>query len=151
MGNIDFGDFTNDLGGAASDLFSSFGSFQAAGSYRTSATYSRKNADLERESLAIKQAQLARQTYNVIGGQKADVASAGFSAGGSALDLLRDSASQGALAKAQQKVQGDIAISQYEGAAKAEDQQAQSEDTAGLGDILGTAFKVGAAILPFFL
>lgn len=146
--SINFGDVAQHAGNAVSDLFSGFGDQQAAGSYRTTARYARTNAELEQESLDIKQAQLNREIYTTIGGQKADVASSGFSASGSALDLLRDSKAQGALAKAQLNVQGAIAISNDKGQAEAADQQAVAEDTAATGNFIGTALEIGAMLLP---
>jgi hypothetical protein len=151
MADFSFSDFGQSAGNAVSDLFSGIGAQQAAGSYRTSAKYAKKNAQLEAESLAIKQAQLKRNLFSVIGGQKADVAAAGFSQSGSAVDILRDSASQGALLKAQTDIQGDIAISSYRGQAEAASQQARAEDTAATGNFIGTAISTVATLAPLLL
>lgn len=145
--DADFGS----IGDAASDLFSGIGAMQAAGSYRTSAKYARRNAKLEEESFRIKQAQLGRELFRAQGGQKADIAAAGFKLSGSGIDLVRDSAQQGALAKAALSVQKDIAVNTYTGQADAAEQSAAAEDTAAIGSFIGTALNVAAFALPFIL
>lgn len=121
-----------DVSGSVSDLFSGFGAttqadlkaqgldIQAAGdvaegeNYDLAASLAAKNAQYSESSTAIKEAQIDRQNTLAIGGQKADVASAGFSSSGSALDLMRDSASQGALTKAVAGQNGLIQTAGYE-------------------------------------
>lgn len=116
-----------DISGAVSDLFaSSADSTKAQGlrlkaqgdaiegqDYDLAATLAGQNEQFAATSTAIKQAQNDRQIYQTIGGQQADVAGAGFAASGSALDLLRDSASQGALTKAVAGQQGLITEAGY--------------------------------------
>jgi hypothetical protein len=117
----------NDIGGAVSDLFA-VGADQskAAGlrlkaqgdaiegqDYDLAASLAGQNEQFAATSTAIKQAQNDRQIYQTIGGQKADVAGAGFAESGSSLDLLRDSASQGALTKAVAGQQGLITEAGY--------------------------------------
>lgn len=91
-------------GGAVSDLF-------AADAYRFRAKGNRLQADqydlagklahenelFTRTSTDIKKHLAERGIETVLGQQATDVASAGFESSGSALDLLRDSAAQGAL------------------------------------------------------
>jgi hypothetical protein len=76
--------------------------------------------------------QLDRQITLTIGGQRADVAGAGLKESGTALDLLRDSAAQGALAKDVLARQGVIQEAGYE-------EQAQSYD------VMSGAAKYAAA------
>ena len=122
----------SDAGGAVSDLFAGMGAttqvglkaqgldIQAEGdlaegqNYDLAATLAGQNAQYTEASTAIKEAQLDRTTSMAIGGQQADVAGAGFSSSGSALDLLRDSASQGALTKAVTGQQGLIQEAGYQ-------------------------------------
>jgi hypothetical protein len=118
--------FSN-LGGAVSDLFaSSADSSKAAGlrikaqgdalegqNYDLAAALAKRNEQFTEQSTAIKQTQLDRQLTQTIGGQEADVAGAGFAASGSALDIMRDSASQGALTKAVASQQGLITEAGY--------------------------------------
>ena len=145
----DFSGSFSDIGGAVADLFSSQGDTLAAGSYRQAAAISGQNAALEEQSTAIKQAAIQRQNYKVIGGQQADVASAGFSASGSALDLLRDSIQQGAMTKAVAGLQGKIDENGFLQQQTAELGEAQTADTAAQGDVFGAIFKTVGAVLPF--
>lgn len=81
--------------------------------YDLAAALSKQNEQFTEVSTAIKQSQIDRSNYQAIGGQQADVAGAGFAASGSALDLMRDSASQGALTKAVAGQQGLITEAGY--------------------------------------
>jgi hypothetical protein len=109
-----------DLSGAASDLFSidahhakAEGDLLEAKNYDEASALATQNEKFTETSTAIKQAQIDRQNSNMLGGQQADVAGAGFAASGSALDLMRDSASQGALTKAVGEQQGLITEAGY--------------------------------------
>jgi hypothetical protein len=67
--------------------------------YDLAAALATANEAYTAQSTRIQQSQTDRQITQTIGTQQAGVAGSGFSSGGSAGDLLRDSASQGALAK----------------------------------------------------
>lgn len=115
----------SDLGGAASDLFSigahhakAAGDLLEASNYDLASGLATQNEKFTETSTAIKQAQLDRSITQTIGGQQADVAGAGFTAGGSALDIMRDTASQGALTKAVGEQQGLITEAGYDEQAK---------------------------------
>src|SRR5436305_2093773 len=84
-------------GGAVSDLFKGFGDAVEGKNYDLAATLADKNARYTEMSTQVKQMQAQRALTMGLGETKADVAGAGFAESGSALDLLRDSASQGAL------------------------------------------------------
>lgn len=116
--------FSN-AGGAVSDLFSSdlqargmhikaTGQRTEAGLYEQAAQLADLNDEFTKQSTAIKQTQSDREVSLGIGRESADIAGAGFSASGSALDLLRDSASQGALTHAVLGQQGLITEAGYE-------------------------------------
>lgn len=109
-----------DIGGAVSDLFAAEGyKYKAEGAafekknYQLAASLADQNAVFTEWSTNIKQAQESRNIYQSLGKTQADVAGAGFAESGSALDLLRDSASQGALAKAVLGEQGLITEAGY--------------------------------------
>jgi hypothetical protein len=70
------------------------------------------------QSTRVQQSQLDRQITQTIGGQQASVAGAGFAEGGSAGDILRDSASQGALAHGVLGQQGAITEAGFDEQAK---------------------------------
>lgn len=108
-------------GSAVSDLFSA----QAYGYKAQGAQFEKQNYDLAAQfaeqnvaytaaATSIKQAQNERQLFQSQGQTEADVAGAGFAASGSALDILRDSASQGALTKAVASQQGMITEAGYQ-------------------------------------
>lgn len=104
-----FGQSTfSDFGGAASDIFSGFtadmsaqikagGDLAEAQSYEMAAGLALQNEAFTKTATAVKTAQNDREVYQTISSQQAGVAGGGLAASGSALDLLRDSASQGAL------------------------------------------------------
>ena len=71
-----------------------------------------------------------------IGGQQAEVAGAGFASSGSALDLLRDSDSQGALGKAVLQQQGVITEAGYTEEANSYTRMSQAANYAVQGDQL---------------
>jgi hypothetical protein len=119
----------SDFAGAASDLFAAQGDkakaqydFAEASNYGLASDLATQNEKFTETSTAIKEAQQQREMMNTLGGQQADVAGAGFAESGSALDLLRDSASQGALTHAALAQQGLITEAGYK-------EQAQSYQT----------------------
>jgi len=85
-----------------------------ADNYDRASTLALQNEQFTQESTAIQQSQLERNTMMQIGGQRAGFAGAGFAESGSALDILRSSASQGALAKAVLGQQGLITEAGYQ-------------------------------------
>lgn len=120
-------------GGAVGDLFAAGamrtraqGQRLEAEQYDLAAGLAEQNKQFSITSTAIKQTQEQRSIQSTIGGQKADIASAGFEESGSALDLLRDSASQGALTKAVLSQQGLIEEATYDEQAKAYSLMAQA-------------------------
>lgn len=127
----------NSLGGAASDLFSisahhakATGDLIEAQNYDQAGVFARQNEQFTAVSTSIKQAQLDRESYKMIGGQAADVAGAGFAQSGSALDIMRESASQGALTKAVGEQQGLITEAGYEEQAKSFDNMSKAAHVA---------------------
>lgn len=134
--------------GAVSDLFAAKGlRFQAAGArikeqgdllekenYLRSADFADKNVEYTAQSLAIKQMQTDRDISKQIGGQEAAIAGSGFTASGSALDILRESASQGALTKAVLGQQGMITEEGYQQQAQSYRTMASAADVAIAGE-----------------
>lgn len=153
-----------DIGGAVSDLFAAEGHRSKAQgdllekqNYLLASDLALQNEKFTETSTAIKQSQLDRSIYQTIGGQQADVAGAGFGASGSALDLLRDSASQGALTKAVAAQQGLITEAGYEEQSKTAQNMAQAaqvaadaENKAAFGADITGAIKGVAAIATLF-
>ena len=192
--------FSN-AGGAVSDLFGGIGDIlqgglkakglniqaeglrlKATGDLAEATNYDRatvlaeQNKQFTETSTAVQEAQLDRSNYLQIGRQGADVAGAGFTASGSALDILADSARQGALSKQVLGQQGLITEAGYEEQAQSyktladtahttaageqnianeTDQLAKdTKDASGIaaaGSFISSALKVGATIAPFLL
>lgn len=176
-----------DTGGAVSDLFGAFGAEQKgklqaealnlrakgdlaeAQQYDLAQKLANQNAAFTAESTAIQQAQQVRNTTLQIGGETAAIAGGGFAASGSGLDILRESASQGALAKEVLGQQGLITEAGYQEQAQsygvmastaretaAGEKQIASETEkasgiAAIGDIAGGLFKGAAAIATLAL
>jgi hypothetical protein len=87
--------------------------------YDLAAALAAKNAEYTRESTAVQQTMADRQIYLGIGAARTAIAGSGFAESGSAVDLMRDSATQGALQKHMIERQGEITEAGY-------DEQAQS-------------------------
>ncbi len=153
------------IGGAVQDIFGSQahelkaqGLRLEAENYEEAAGFAKQNAAFAKTSSEIKAAQLDRENYKALGGIAADVAGAGFAAGGSALDILRDSASQGALMKAVAGTQGliqeegyNVQSRSYENMSKAAEFAAQAEDKAADASMWSAGFKGLNAVASIFL
>lgn len=153
------------ISGAVSDLFAADahrskaeGDRIEAKNYDLASTLATQNEKFTETSTAIKQAQLDRENFKVLGGQQADIAGAGFAASGSALDLMRDSASQGALTKAVAGEQGLITEAGYNQQAEsytnmgvAARMAADAEDKAATGAEWTAGIKGVAAVASIFL
>ena len=149
------------------------GDLAEASNYDLAAGLANENEQFTVASTAIKQAQLARSVNSAIGTQQSQVAGAGFAASGSALDLLRDSASQGSIAKSVANDQGMITEAGYQEQAQSyqtlatagraaaagemdianqTDQLASETKSAGMiagaGDFISSAIKGAAALAP---
>jgi hypothetical protein len=90
------------------------GDIAEASNYDLAATLAQQNEAYTAQSIRVQQAQSDRAVTQAIGGQQAGVAGAGFAASGSALDIMRDSAQQGALAHGVLAQQGAITEAGFE-------------------------------------
>ncbi len=175
------------FGGAVSDLLTSsasatgtrasalgtriraYGTRVEADNYDRAAVLADQNEQFTEQSTAIKLVQQDRETALGLGRTEADIAGAGFSESGSALDILRSGAQQGALAHQVLNQQGLITEAGYteqadsyralsaagRWAAGQEDIQAQMQDKAAdkteMAGKIGAAFKVAGAVASFAL
>ncbi|HZR03630.1 MAG TPA: hypothetical protein VFA81_10715 [Burkholderiales bacterium] len=140
----DYGAAIRGVGGAVSDLYGAEGAAATAGSYGTAATIAERNAKIVRGATEIKNIQTQRQIFQAIGAQKAQVGGAGFAESGSALDILRSSASQGAIMKAVNEENGFIQEQSYleqanmfGGMQKAAQASSKGQEAAGVISIVG--------------
>ena len=174
-----------DFAGAAGDILSAGGLRSERDAYTAAAGFSLKardqvlkNIDIENQSTALQRAsneikiqQQQRDLFKVAGGQRADVASAGFADSGSGLDVIRSSAMAGnldtALLKAQGGLiskQGEINVSGYQsqaialeaqgssylGQASAADAAASAAQASAGGKTAGGILNVVGSILKIF-
>ncbi len=141
-----------DAGGGVSDIFGAFGAIKSSGiqaeslrlkakgdlaeadQYDLASTLANQNEKYTETSTAIKEAQQARNTTMQIGGEQAAVAGAGFAQSGSALDILADSAREGALAKAALGQQGLITEAGYKEQAQSYTMMANTARTTAAGE-----------------
>ena len=114
------------------------GDIAEADNYDLASALARENEAYTQQSTRLQQSQLDRQLTQTIGGQRASVAAAGFSSGGSAGDIMRDSASQGALAHGVLGQQGSITEAGFE-------EQAKSFDTMSRAGRATAAAEYGIA------
>lgn len=148
------------FGGAVSDLFGGSGaSAKAKGlkleaqAYRRSAGFALQQAEFTRQNTAIKDAQLTRNAFMVVGGTQAALGAAGLSGGGSALDVMAMNASQAALEKATSHASGLIAEQGYkvqaenfQSMAAAADAAAKAAKKSGIGSFISGGIKAAGAI-----
>lgn len=146
-----------DLGGAASALFGARGATAAAGSYREAAAIVNQNAIIAREATRIREIQESRKIYRTIGRQRAGVGGAGFAESGTALYLLRNSVSEGALAKGMIKAQGAITensyaaqAGQFNAMADAAKASSTAQEVGGILQAAGGAFQIYNAAKGLF-
>jgi hypothetical protein len=137
----------SDLTGGIGLLYKAKGSRLEAEQYDKAAALARLNEKFTESSTQIKEAQQQRDSYKQIGGQQADIAASGFAATGSALDILRESASQASLTKSVISQQGLIEEAGYEEQAQSYDLMARASREAAKADTWGAVGKfVGAAV-----
>lgn len=143
-----------DLSGAVSSIFSGFGSQIAAGASRRSAQQYRDNAQnietdkgLVEMGNRVKEFQANRTLENAVGSTQAAVAGNGFSNSGSGLDILRESATQGAITVNTTGVQDQMQLNDMERKAQAYLTEAQNaEDTAKAQDLAADGSFLGGAL-----
>lgn len=110
------------------------GDLAEASEYDLASALARGNEAYTAQSTTLKQLQADREVTMTIGSQRASVSGAGLRSSGGALDLLRDSASQGAISKAVLGQQGLITEAGFEEQAKSYDTMAAAGRTTAAGE-----------------
>lgn len=168
MGSFDVGSFTTALGdfGSAATLFggaaasgASAAGYGAEGkAYDEASAIALKNVTLTGVATDISKVQTERQINKVIGGSEADIAAAGLSEHGSALDVIRDSRKQGELQVQGLETQGLIqqqAFAQQSAAYAGEAKAAYANQDAALaqqaGQTAGGALKAVGGVISTVL
>lgn len=130
------------LGGAVSDLFGAAGDLSEASGYKKAEAIEKQNAGLAEVQNRVQMTQLNRQIFQAQGATAAEEGGAGFTAGGSAGDIMRSNASQGALSRQVLGLQGQINQNNFAQQAASFSQMATTAEgaaaAAGGGGILNT-------------
>jgi hypothetical protein len=155
-----FGSSTvTDVAGGVSDLFQvsadkSKAQYDLAEGqeYTLASDLATQNAQFTQASTSIKETQINREETKALGTTTANQAGAGFATSGSGLDILRETASSGSIAKAAANQQGLITeagyneqAASYTLMATAADQAASAEETAAKGADIGAIIDFTAA------
>ena len=143
----DLGTLVQDIGGAVGDLFTSKGNAAQAADYQGAANLATQNAQLSAASTRIQETQVARSVTQSLGTTQADIAGAGFTMSGSALDILRSSASQGSLATSLVNIQGAINENSYAAQAGAYAGEAKAANEASDASKVNAIASIGGALI----
>jgi hypothetical protein len=145
-----------------SDLFAGFGDEAKAqmdlneqAEYELAGKLATQNEQFTQMSTAIQEAQQQREITQALGKTRAQVAGAGFAESGSALDILRSNAQQGAQAHAVLSEQGLITEAGYQEQAQsfnlmasAAGEAASAEKNAAIGSFISAPLSFATAFLP---
>lgn len=143
----DLGSDITEVGGAIGSLFTAQGNAAQAKDFQGAATLATQNAQLAMASTKIQATQTARTVAQSLGSSTADVAGAGFTTSGSALDILKESASQGALAKSLVNIQGAINENSYAAQAGAYQGEANAAKEASTAGTIGAIASIGGGLI----
>lgn len=125
------------------------GADKSAAAYAKAAEIAGEDINITKASTAVKSYQAQRTIAQSLGKQRAQVAAAGFSFGGSAFDLLRSSVEEGALTKSLVASQGAITENnflQQQNAALAQEAAAKASKTGAWGQIIGGVVQTAAMV-----
>ena len=102
------GDILSGIGNDMADNIKAAGYDAEAANYGLAAKFAGENVQFTQESTAIQEAALQRNFEMAQGKTQAEIAGAGFTNSGSAQDIMRENAQQGAIAQGTAAVQGSI-------------------------------------------
>lgn len=145
---------TSDYFGAASSLLGGIGSYFASqsaaeGSLASAASY-KKAAKYTEVATKFKLLAATRQIYQTLGAGRAAIGANNIVFGGSAADVMRASASEGAIAKALISLQGALDVAIYKGQAEAATAAAEAEETSGIFSLIGGVIGAAGSIAMAF-
>jgi hypothetical protein len=130
------------IGGIIQGAGQIFSGFASADADREEAAYYKKAAGWEKYSTDIKEMSFNRQLYQTLGTGRADIASSGLKISGSAADVMRQNAAEGAVTRNIIGLQGEIDEQGLLAQAKAAEDQATGAEVGGtlggIGTILGS-------------
>lgn len=124
-------------GGAVDSFFGSkasaataAGARAAAAGLRAAAGIAQNNLGIEEQSIGIKQLSASRSIFQTDSSMRANIAGNGFAEAGSAMDLLKDSATQGDLQHSLVSQQGEIDLNSIKTQVLSLNTQADQQDAA---------------------
>jgi hypothetical protein len=145
-------------GNAASDLFSGFATYEGdetkAEGLETEATndtaaaaLATQDAEVASENLGVQEYQEERALSKAQGTTESEYAAGGFQTSGTAVDVLRSNAQEGAMQEAVTNIQGQSTIEGYQEQATAyENLASYASSAAGKEKELGVVGAVGAGV-----
>lgn len=159
------GSTLTDASGAVSDLFAASadkskatGDFLEAQNYDLAGGLATQNAQYQQWTTNIQALQAEKKTMQSAGTATADIAGSGLATSGSGMDLLRENAENGAIAKDVGITQGNIQEAGYEEQAKSYNIMSQAatnagnaENTAATGADITAGIKGAASIATLFV
>lgn len=116
---------------------SAAGDFLSAGAYSAGAKYAAINEGIAREAGRIKEFQTNRAIFQTLGQQRTAYAGGGLKQSGTAIDVYRNSVSQGALERAIVQEQTEINVTGYQ------EQESMFKGMAAAATAAGTAGVLG--------
>lgn len=140
----DYNTLFGEIGGAVQDLFAAEGAGREQSSYQRAAALANQNAQLEAQSTRIRETQLQRDIYKSVSGTRAQISGAGFLAGGSGGDVLRESIQQGELSKGILAEQGLIKVNAFQEQSEALGSLARAAGQARSGNIAAGAAQAAS-------
>lgn len=138
------------LAGATESIFGGIAQGKAAKGYKQAAKDTLITKELVAQNQRLQALQAGREIYRVLGGQRADIASAGLKASGSALDVIRASAAEGSLTQSLIGVQGAIDQHQLDMEYKSYIAQAKAAKKSKLGSFISGGLQIAGAAAAVF-
>lgn len=135
---------------AATDLIGGITGFLGSKALAKGATaagnYYREAATITQQSTALKEMQVQRTLYQSQSSAQAAISANNLTESGSAADILRSNAQQGAITKSVVEQQGRITEQAYLGQAGEADAEASAAKTKGSGSLLGGIIGAGLSL-----
>jgi hypothetical protein len=134
------------IAGATSDFFAAGAAGASIDQYKAAAESAISNEQAAEQQGRIRQYQAQRRIEDTLGAQRATVAAAGFQQSGTALDLMRDSTTQGAITQSMIQLQTGTEVAGFKAQENAAEAEAAAARGAAFGDVFGGVLKGAAGI-----
>lgn len=145
------GSIGSNIGGAVGDIFAAEGDKAEAQNYELAAQLARSNAFFSEKMTKIREVQQQREVSQVLGAQQAAYAGGNIAESGSAMDVMRSSAQQGALQYGVLAEQGAMQEASYNEQAQAYETMASAARKSAEGSDIAAGIKGVTALAGLFL